>query len=84
MDEILGNVLLGVPEYIANLQLPDPVLRDWYKDEQNRIFWVNSQIDDTLLDLVKMIMKCNAEDTKILTLEFALIPKYEKIFSIIQ
>ena len=65
MDEILGNVLLGVPEYIANLQLPDPVLRDWYKDEQNRIFWVNSQIDDTLLDLVKMIMKCNAEDAKI-------------------
>lgn len=65
MDEILGNVLLGVPEPIANLQLPDPSLRDWYRDEQDRVFWVNNQIDETLLDLVKMIMRCNIEDKDI-------------------
>ena len=61
MDE-LANVLLGIPESVANLQLPDPVLRDHYLDEQDRVFWVNSQIDDSLLDLVKMIIKCNRED----------------------
>ena len=61
MDE-LANVLLGIPEYVANLQLPDPMLRNHYLDEQDRVFWVNSQIDDSLLDLVKMIIKCNRED----------------------
>lgn len=62
MDEILGNVLVGIPESTANLQLPDPVLRDHYRDEQDRIFWVDSQIDESLLELVKMIMRCNKED----------------------
>ena len=62
MDEILGNVLVGIPETTANLQLPDPTLRDYYRDEQDRVFWVNEQIDASLLDLVKMIMRCNKED----------------------
>ena len=62
MDEILGNVLVGIPESTANLQLPDPGLRDHYRDEQDRIFWVDSQIDESLLELVKMIMRCNKED----------------------
>lgn len=61
MDELM-NILAEVPESIANLQLPDPELRDYYRDEQDRIFWVDGAIDDNLLDLVKMIMRCNKED----------------------
>lgn len=60
--EELENVLLSIPENVANLQLPDPDLRDYYLDEQNRIYWVNSQIDDSTLGLVKFIIKCNKED----------------------
>ena len=62
MDELMNNVILGIPEAIANLQLPDPQLRDYYVDEQDRIFWVDCQISENLLDLVKMIVKCNKED----------------------
>ena len=62
MSEFLENVLVGISESTANLQLPDPVLRDHYRDEQDRIFWVDSQIDESLLELVKMIMRCNKED----------------------
>jgi ATP-dependent Clp protease protease subunit len=58
----LDNVLVGVPESTANMQLPDPNLRDFYRDEQERIFWVDSSIDVSLLDLVKMIIRCNRED----------------------
>ncbi len=61
MDE-LNNLLIGIPESVANLQLPDPDLRQRYLDEQNRIFWVDEQIDANLLELVKMIMRCNKED----------------------
>lgn len=63
MDELLTNVLDGVPESIANLQLPDPTLRDYYRDEQDRIFWVDSMITDNTLDLVEFILKCNKEDS---------------------
>ena len=58
----LENVLLSIPESVANLQLPDPDLRDYYLDEQNRIYWVDTQIDDSTLGLVKFIIRCNKED----------------------
>lgn len=62
MDGIFENILYGVPESTANLQLPDPNLRNFYRDETDRIFWVDEQIDASLLDLVKMIIQCNKED----------------------
>lgn len=63
MENEFENVLTGVTEEVANLQLPDPSLRDYYRDEQNRIFWVDMQIDAPTLDLIKFIMKCNKEDS---------------------
>lgn len=62
MDELMNNVLIGIPETTANLQLPDPTLRDYFRDEQNRIYWLDSAIDDSALDLVKYIFRCNKED----------------------
>ena len=58
----LENVLLSIPSNVANLQLPDPDLLAFYKDEQDRIYWVDSQIDDSTLSLVKFIVRCNNED----------------------
>lgn len=60
--DALNGILLGVPESTANLQLPDPTLRDYYRDEEDRVFWLDSEIDETSLDLVKMIIRCNKED----------------------
>lgn len=62
MSDILNGLLAGIPESVANLQLPDPTFRQFYKDEQDRIFWVDSQIDECTLELIKMIMYCNKED----------------------
>ena len=31
MDELLNNVLIGIPESTANLQLPSPELRDYFR-----------------------------------------------------
>ena len=58
----LGNVLISIPDSIANLQLPDPDLRNFYQDEQDRVFWVSGEINETLLDLVKLIIRYNKED----------------------
>lgn len=66
MDELMSSILLAdIPESTANLQLPDPELRDYYRNEQNRIFLVDDAIDDGLLELVKMIVRCNKEDKDI-------------------
>ena len=62
MENVLENILLGVDEGVANLQLPDPVLRDYYRDEEDRVFWLDSEVNDSTLNLVKMIMRCNQED----------------------
>lgn len=60
--EELNNVLLSMPKYVANLQLPDPDLRDYYINESDRIYYISGAIDDTTLDLIKFIFKCNKED----------------------
>ena len=62
MDELLDNLLVGMPEGVANLQLPDPILRDMYLDEEDRIYRLDHQLTDTDLNLVDMILKCNKED----------------------
>ena len=62
MDATLNNILFGVPELVANLQLPDPNLRDYYRDEEDRVFWLDSEVDQNTLELVKMIIRCNKED----------------------
>ena len=36
--------------------LPLPSIRNYYRDEEERVFWVTSEIDDSLLDLVNMIL----------------------------
>lgn len=61
MDELDNIVLEGISN-VANLQLPDPNLRQHYLDEQDRIYWVDSAIDESTLDLVKFIVRCNQED----------------------
>lgn len=58
----LDNLLVGVPEPIANMQLPNPDLRDFYRDEVERIYWLNDVVGESTLDIVKMIVRCNQED----------------------
>lgn len=62
MDDFMDNLLVGIPEGVANLQLPDPVLRSMYLDEQDRIYRLDHQLTNSDLDLVDMILKCNKED----------------------
>ena len=48
----LNGILVGVPESTANLQLPDPDLRNYYRDEEDRIFWLNDTIENCAEDLI--------------------------------
>lgn len=62
MDELnMDNILIGIPEATANMALPSPELRDYYRDEQNRVVWVGDICEETL-EAVKFIVKVNMED----------------------
>ncbi len=61
MEEI-KNAFSDVPEEVMDVTLPPPFLRDYYRDEAERIYWVDDEINDNLLELVKMIIRCNKED----------------------
>lgn len=62
MDELNNLILEGISASVANLQLPDPCLRDYYRYEAQRVYWVDGEINASTLDLVKFIIKCNNED----------------------
>ena len=57
------NIIL--PKEVANMQLPDPQLRNFYADLSNRSFWIDDEINEYLLELIKYIVQWNKEDVKI-------------------
>jgi ATP-dependent Clp protease protease subunit len=60
MEEITTTI--QAPEITLDSTLPPPFIRNYYRDEEERVFWVCDEINDSLLDLVQMIIRCNQED----------------------
>lgn len=60
----LDNVNVIIPRGLDNLQLPDAGLLNYYTDLENRIFWIDSEIDSYSLELIKYILRWNKEDKK--------------------
>lgn len=56
------NVCDGVAEGVVDLSLPTPFLRDYYRDEADRIYRLDHDITEEDLELVKIILRCNRED----------------------
>lgn len=50
-----------LPE-VANLQLADPSLVNFYSDLNNRVYWLNDEINNYTFDLVQYITRWNRED----------------------
>ena len=55
------NIIL--PKEVANMQLPDPELRNFYVDLEHRTFWLDEEVTPYLLELIKYIVRWNAEDS---------------------
>ena len=52
-----------IPKAIENIQLPDPELRNFYVDLEHRVFWLDEDVTPYLLELVRYIVRWNAEDS---------------------
>lgn len=58
----MDSMSIILPKEAANLQLPDPELRNFYVDLEQRAFWLNEEVTPYLLELIKYIVRWNAED----------------------
>lgn len=58
----LPQVQVEIPPVLENLQLPSPELLQYYKDANDRVIWVDYDIDDTLMNVTKQILEYNKQD----------------------
>lgn len=57
---------IEIPQPIENKQLPNPELLQYYRNLiEDRIIWIDFEIDDSLLDVVKQIIQINKDDKNI-------------------
>lgn len=63
--EFDANILAGLTDNIVNLKLPNVKLRDYYRDEAERILWIDDTIDASALDISKQILYYNKLDKNI-------------------
>lgn len=54
-----------LPENLENMQLPDPAMLNYYRLAENRIFYVDFEIDMTILEIQKSIININIADKDI-------------------
>ena len=68
-DDNTGSIML-LPEVSemppqANYQIPDPDLLTYFQFAGNRIFFIDYEIDETLMSVIKEIIKININDNGI-------------------
>ena len=62
---MMNEIAVMLPQNIENLQLPAPELVTYYKNDNNRTFWIEDEIGDGLFEYSKQILRFNQEDKDI-------------------
>lgn len=59
MDELMK---LMIPENLENMQLPSPELLTYYRNLEDRVIWIDYGVDESILEVSKLIMYFNRLD----------------------
>lgn len=62
MDE---QMKILIPGNLETLQLPSPELLTYYRNLEDRVIWIDYGVDETILEVSKLIMQFNKEDREI-------------------
>lgn len=54
-----------IPQNLENLQLPSPELLTYYRNLEDRVIWIDYGVDETILEVSKLIMYFNKLDKNI-------------------
>ena len=60
------DVQVMIPNAVENLQLPDPSLLNYYHNLQQRTLWIDTEVDEGCLDIVKKMIDWKMREKKIL------------------
>lgn len=61
----MENIMVHIPQPLENLQLPSPELVTYYKDLAERGIWLDTEVGDQTLEIIKQIVEWNREDKDI-------------------
>lgn len=61
-DDMGEVVTIALPKSVSNLQLPDPDVVDYWRLEEDRIFYLDREIDESTLSIQKNILYYNYVD----------------------
>lgn len=62
---MMNEIAVMLPKDVENLQLPAPELVTYYKNDNDRVFWIEDEIGDGLFEYSKQILRFNQEDKDI-------------------
>ncbi len=62
MDEMMK---IMIPQNLENMQLPSPELLTYYRNLEDRVIWIDYGVDETILEVSKLIMYFNKLDKDI-------------------
>lgn len=57
-----NEINIAIPKEAENLQLPSPELITYYRNLENRVLWMDSDVDDYWLEFSRKIIEWNRED----------------------
>lgn len=57
-----NQIEISIPKNVENLVLPDPSLITFYKNINERILWLDAEVDDYYLEFLRYILSWNQED----------------------
>lgn len=61
----MNELQITLPTNLANMNLPEPELVIYYRNLENRTFWIDFEIDVSLLEITKTILYLNKLDSGI-------------------
>ena len=58
----MSDLILNIPSNVENLVLPSPELLTYYKELNERVFWLDDEINSYSLEISRQILIWNRED----------------------
>ena len=58
----MEDILLQIPQPLENMTLPNPELLTYYSDLDKRIFWLEDEVNEQTLEIIRKILEWNRED----------------------
>ena len=60
-----NEIRIAIPQEVENLQLPSPELITFYRNLENRVLWLDTEVDDYWLEFSRKIIEWNRDDKDI-------------------